>query len=556
MATSSSYSQGPEPPSSKKVLHWMVLSEFQQFALPKYLNLKDVMPSLIDKKVMPSAKVGRALAAKNDVVKFLSFLKKRSVEDFVIFLETLQESFPVNENYKTLVNIMASWLRNMDLSSGSDFMKRIESVVEAAAKIEHDQTQVPSTVIPTSSVDTEQTTQMSISRPPKGFIPPGRTQHFTREEGGTFYCPAHDVTIFIPPNASPSDVLKFAISMRAYVEGPFKVPDDIEPCMPVIWLGVSPPFKFKKQVTLRIPHCAVIDDESDFCLLRAAENPISSLYEFSEQLEADFSDDYYVVVNLDHFSAVTGGCKKKSSSKQKRRTGSSRRVRKRSSQPVSRSSQRHRFTQGVQLTSAELVRQCSSTSSTGSITPQSSLTSSFDSPTPPLPLSQLSLSKSSNVQYFPYQSQDHQSCTQTEHPVEVDPETDCHSLAQSSSLDPDQSCRENKTQTLAQSPACSQTPSHRHSSSVHRQEALDEGSSHGMLFEHQASAEGYATCNKMYMAKCTIQRCAGRWEVAFLVSCSHPTGMLVSSMLCGWVSCLIGMQITYSCISYRQRTKV
>jgi len=174
MATSSSYSQGPEPPSSKKVPHRKVLSEFQQFALQKYLNLKDVMQSLVDKNVMPSAKVGRALAAKNDVVKFLSFLKKRSVEDFVIFLETLQESFPVNEDHKTLVNIMASSLRNVDLSSGSDFMKRIESVVEAAAKIEHDQTPgpVPSTVIPTSSVDMEQTTQMSISRPPEGFIPP------------------------------------------------------------------------------------------------------------------------------------------------------------------------------------------------------------------------------------------------------------------------------------------------------------------------------------------------------------------------------------------------
>lgn len=529
MATSSSYSQGPEPSTSKKVLHWMVLSEFQQFALPKYLNLKDVMPSLIDKKVMPSAKVGRALAAKNDVVKFLSFLKKRSVEDFVIFLETLQESFPVNEGHKTLVNIMASWLRNVDLSSGSDFMKRIESVVEAAAKIEHDQTPIPSSVIPTSSVDTEQSTQMSIPRPPEGFIPPGRTQQFTREEGGTFYCPAHDITIFIPPTASPSDVLKFAISMRAYVEGPFKVPDDIEPCMPVIWLGVSPPFKFKKQVTLRIPHCAVIEDESDFCLLRAAENPTSLVYEFSEQLEADFSDDYYVVVNLDHFCAVTGGCKKKN---QKQRTGSSRRLRKRSSQPVSRSSQRHRFTKGVQLTSAELVRQCSSTSSTGGITPQSSLTSSFDSHTRPLPLSQLSLSESSNMQYLPYQSQDHQSRTQTEHPVEVDPETDCHSIAQSSSLDPDQSSRENKTQALDQPPACSKTPSHRQSSSVHRQDALDEDM-YSMLFEHQASAEGYASCNKMRMAKCTIQRCAGRWEVAFLVSCSHPTGMLVSSVLCG-----------------------
>lgn len=54
---------------------------------------------------------------------------------------------------------------------------------------------------------------------------------------------------------------------------------------------------------------------------------------------------------------------------------------------------------------------------------------------------------------------------------------------------------------------------------------------YSMLFEHQASAEGYASCNKMCMAKCTIQRCAGRWEVAFLVSCSHPTGMLVSSVL-------------------------
>ena len=549
MATSNS--QDPEGPGRKKVPHRKVLSEFQQFALQKYLNLKEVMPSLIDKRVMPSAKVGRALAAKNEVVKFLSFLKKRSVEDFVIFLETLQESFPVNEDHKTLVNVMGSMLSNVDLPSGSDLMRRIEIVVEAAAvKLEHDQTPVPSTVIPSShlmppaaSVTTgiEQTTQISILRPPKGFIPPGRTQHFKREEGGTFYCPAHDITISIPPAASPSDVSNFAISMHAYVEGPFKIPDDIEPCMPVVWLGVYPPFKFDKQVTLKIPHCAVIEDEGDLCLLRAAEVPASSVYEFSEQLEADFSGDYYAVVNLDHFCAVTGGSKKKRSSKQKQGTGSGRRVRKRSSQHASRSSQRQKIAQGAQLTSPELVRQCSSTSSTGSITPQSSLTSSFGSSfDAPLPLSQLSLSETSSPQYFPYQCQDHRSHSQTEHPETDSPYRSVPIPAQSSSLDPDQSQREGMTygQARTQSPAGGQTPSHGLSSSVRRQEAFDEGSSRGLLLEHQTSAGGYASCNRMCMAKCTIQRCAGRWEVAFLVSCSHPTGMLVRSVF-GVNSCVL-----------------
>ena len=525
MATSNS--QDPEGPGRKKLQHREVLSEFQQFALQKYLNLKEVMPSLIDKKVMPSAKVGRALAAKNEVVKFLSFLKKRSVEDFVIFLETLQESFPVYEDHKTLVNVMGSMLSNVDLPSGSDLMRRIEIVVEAARVLEHDQTPVLSTVIPPAASVTTGIEQISIPRPPKGFIPPGRTQHFKREEGGTFYCPAHDITISIPPAASPSDVSNFAISMHAYVEGPFKIPNDIEPCMPVVWLVVYPPFKFDKQVTLRIPHCAVIEDEGDFCLLRAAEVPASSVYEFSEQLEADFSDDYYAVVNLDHFCAVTGGSKKKRSSKQKQGTGSGRRVHKRSSQHASRSSQRQKIAQGAQLTSPELVRQCSSTSSTGSITPQSSLTSSFGSSfDAPLPLSQLSLS---DPQYFPYQSRSH---SQTEHPETDSPYRSVPIPARSSSLDPDQSQREGMTygQARTQSPAGGQTPSHGLSSGVRRQEAFDEGSSRGLLLEHQASAGGYACCNRMCMAKCTIQRCAGRWEVAFLVSCSHPTGMLVRSV--------------------------
>ena len=187
--------------------------------------------------------------------------------------------------------------------------------------------------------------------PPRGYIEPRHVEIFSRErlvnDTWTFYSIEHGVTISIHKDAVPPNMGTFGICMHAYLWGPFEIPEEYEICTAIFVIQMHPKFEFCKPVTLKIPHSVIFEDDDqpeDFVVLRAPEpafsdagthipklsgtcsvippdthipsdphserhtaSQIPSVYKFSDVIsDADYSEDYYVQVDLDHFSAFAG----------------------------------------------------------------------------------------------------------------------------------------------------------------------------------------------------------------------------------------------------------
>ena len=190
--------------------------------------------------------------------------------------------------------------------------------------------------------------------PPRGYIEPRHAEIFSRErlvnDTWTFYSVEHGVTISIHKDAVPPNMDTFGVCMHAYLWGPFEIPEEYEICTAIFLIQIYPKFEFCKPVTLKIPHSVIFEDDDqpeDFVVLRAPEpafsdtgthipklsgacsvippdthipsdtqssdserhtaNQIPPVYKFSDIIsDADYSEDYYVQVDLDHFSAVAG----------------------------------------------------------------------------------------------------------------------------------------------------------------------------------------------------------------------------------------------------------
>jgi hypothetical protein len=190
--------------------------------------------------------------------------------------------------------------------------------------------------------------------PPRGYIEPRHAEIFSRErlvnDTWTFYSVEHGVTISIHKDAVPPNMDTFGVCMHAYLWGPFEIPEEYEICTAIFVIQMHPKFEFCKPVMLKIPHSVIFEDDDepeDFVVLRAPEpafsdagthipklsgacsvippdthipsdtqssdserhtaSQIPSVYKFSDVIsDADYSEDYYVQVDLDHFSAVAG----------------------------------------------------------------------------------------------------------------------------------------------------------------------------------------------------------------------------------------------------------
>ena len=191
-------------------------------------------------------------------------------------------------------------------------------------------------------------------RPPRGFIEPRRVQFFSSNnlvnDVWSFQSVEHGVLISIPKEAKPSDIDVFSVTLHAYLWGNFDIPEEYEICTAILVLQLQPRFNFCKPVTLKIPHSVLVDEDDepeDFVVLcvpepghyvqseihtstpssvhqptitdtqttvpsdhQAASDATASVqpdYKFSGVIsDADYSEDYYVQVNLDHFSAFVG----------------------------------------------------------------------------------------------------------------------------------------------------------------------------------------------------------------------------------------------------------
>ena len=96
--------------------------------------------------------------------------------------------------------------------------------------------------------------------------------------------------------------------MKVFMQGDFTFPADVEPCTAVVEFSLSPSFEFTEDITVKIPHCVVIDGKVNshtFCLLKTSKKYAHKF----EVLEARYSNHYHVIARLRHFCKVVGGCK-------------------------------------------------------------------------------------------------------------------------------------------------------------------------------------------------------------------------------------------------------
>lgn len=196
------------------------------------------------------------------------------------------------------------------------------AIVSATCETDHVQTLSSSAEQPEGitiqSPPTNPANQQPI-RPPPGYI--GSKSMKFNKAGGIFYCPVHGITVHLSSEAIPPNIDQFVLGAHVYLEGPFKVPSDVELCTPVVWLYMHPNFTFSADVLLKIPHSIAQCSEENlqqFCLLRASSDQLqSNPYELSEIIEADFSDGYHAVARVRHFSPYAGVRLKKTTTKKK-----------------------------------------------------------------------------------------------------------------------------------------------------------------------------------------------------------------------------------------------
>ena len=141
---------------------------------------------------------------------------------------------------------------------------------------------------------------------PPLFVGGIESETFT-QTGGVFYSPVHGISVDIPKQAIPSHINTFEIKMRVCLHGPFVFHyPDVEICSAVVCLSCEPSFDFVSDVSVEIPHCAIIGsehDHEDYFVLRAPDSEDSPYWNFSEVLQSKLGT-YHVTVKVRHFSKV------------------------------------------------------------------------------------------------------------------------------------------------------------------------------------------------------------------------------------------------------------
>jgi len=167
-----------------------------------------------------------------------------------------------------------------------------------------------------STVQPSSVAAQSPIPPPSGFIE-SRSACYCRKKSVSFYLPESGVSVDIPSEAIPSDIGdRFWLGAFVYLRGPFQVPGGITLCTPIVWFSLRPQFTFKADVTIKIPHSAIITRSTDleqFCFLTLPDDPPTGpIYKLSKILPADFTDGYHAVAKVRHFSPVSFGSEQKS----------------------------------------------------------------------------------------------------------------------------------------------------------------------------------------------------------------------------------------------------
>ena len=343
------------------------------------------------------------------------------------------------------------------------------------------------------------TTQFPKPVHPSGFVEPPIEEVFERSKliNGEWllHNPAHGVSIQITEDAVPLEIDTFTLTIHAYLNGPFHIPEEYEICTAIFLLQVHShstlaPFQFLKPVTLQIPHSAFFDEDEDdeledFVVLRAPDPgpPIpqdpchtgeGAVYNFTDCIkDADFSSGYYVEVHLEHFCGIS--CVKRKRQYRNRRQSRSSILHQHGS-PVAQNKARLKMRQRKKKRFQYLTQQSSGSIGSVGSSKQSSLSVSFEESQPSL-------------------------------------EQPASPLVQSSSLTENGSLSRHLT----------------------RQVAVDFDNPRHVL-QLSSSNGSEASCNKLCICCVSPVDRSKNWSTFFMVACAHPTGRLVRWLFFGLVN--------------------
>ena len=247
--------------------------------------------------------------------------------------ETKKGLFSEGVSAETKVEGEVSFETKMKVTSTVKELESAETKVEVEVSAE---TEVEGTY----TKDNDTTSKLSLtSLPPQrsvqypGYVEPRFASLFDRESlvngqsEWLVHDPVHGVRINIPADSVPPNVGKFAVKIHAYINGNFHIPHEYEICTAIFMIQTDPQFEFLKPVSLKLPHCAIFEgdeDEDDIVILCAPDPDMHEdkntptprtappICTFSDVLcNVDLSEDYYIQIDLDHFTTFVGAKKRR-----------------------------------------------------------------------------------------------------------------------------------------------------------------------------------------------------------------------------------------------------
>ena len=110
----------------------------------------------------------------------------------------------------------------------------------------------------------------------------------------------------IPEGSLPFDKREVRVNIKASPAGQYQLPEDSDLLSPIFWISAS--CKFTKPVTMKIQHCALIEDEkvsSGLCFVSAKCSQMDLPYKFQQLDGGDFTtNSSYGSIQMRHFSGI------------------------------------------------------------------------------------------------------------------------------------------------------------------------------------------------------------------------------------------------------------
>lgn len=281
---------------------------FNMGLLPK-LEAGGIVPKGLEKDLQKRSKAQK-------IPRLLAHMKRMKPERFIDFLSILEknsedeENEDARKNVQKLMVVMSPLVKAMKTYGGE---MAIQSFLDTAEDYRMPKTETATEQEHIAIVETPIPASRPPLQPPPGYMNDREAKCFGRD-GGTLYSPIHGIEVIIPPDSAPQGIAIFSLAVFVYLQGPFELPNGIIPCSPTVWFTLDPCFDFVKDVTVRIPHSARVDENLEVSVY---STPYSNdgrkgpPYVLSEKVASCKCDWYNTEVHVRHFSPHRNGINQK-----------------------------------------------------------------------------------------------------------------------------------------------------------------------------------------------------------------------------------------------------